>query len=160
MHAARTRRPEMRVSSAANGRRWDWRNRRDRVTPPESTCIEIPVLAPARGAVPTQGSLDFRRWADTLCHVAADDGIHRIEEEIAELVSIARRDRVAPGCTEIVADRSQPAVARERALGRVVTRLVLLPDTRRCLHDASVVAPSSQPATPDGDATMKDDRQL
>jgi hypothetical protein len=44
-----------------------------------------------------------------------------MEKEIAELASVARRDRVAPGCTEIVADRSQPEIARERALGGVIT---------------------------------------
>jgi hypothetical protein len=33
---------------------------------------------------------------------------------------------VAPGCTEIVADRNQPEVARERALGRLITALVAL----------------------------------
>jgi hypothetical protein len=56
----------------------------------------------------------------------ADDGINRMEKEITELASIARHHRVAPGCTEIVADRNQPEVARERALGRLITALVAL----------------------------------
>lgn len=57
---------------------------------------------------------------DTLAHNIATFGIDRYEDEVRAFADSAYRRGIAPTVAGILADPSNPAVARERAFGRLV----------------------------------------
>jgi hypothetical protein len=56
---------------------------------------------------------------DTLAHQIATFGIDRYETEVQAFASSAYRRGIAPTLVGILADRANPAVARERAFARL-----------------------------------------
>ena len=73
--------------------------------------------------VPESASDAFEAWASELGHLVADRGIETVERAVGAVCASARRRQLEPMCVDILADRGEPAVARERALGRVLTAL-------------------------------------
>jgi len=73
--------------------------------------------------VPEPASDAFEAWASELGHLVADGGIETVERAVAAVCASARRRQLEPTCVDVLADRREPAVARERALGRVLTAL-------------------------------------
>jgi hypothetical protein len=63
------------------------------------------------------------RDLDRLAHRIADDGIAVHEALVQQVARRAAAFGVAPTPTAILADRTAPPVARERAFGRVVAAL-------------------------------------
>ncbi|HSJ28674.1 MAG TPA: hypothetical protein VLB67_10710 [Acidimicrobiia bacterium] len=57
---------------------------------------------------------------DRLAHDIATHGIDRYEEDVQRLASYAYRRGIASVIVGVLADPSQPTVARERAFARVV----------------------------------------
>ena len=80
-------------------------------------------------------------WADAVGHLVADDGIGRHEDLVAGVVRRAWRAGAPRLLTAMLADRTLPAVVRERALGRV---LVAIADPSRARR------PSMTPPDPPG----------
>ena len=58
---------------------------------------------------------------DTLAHNIATFGIDRYEDEVRVFADSAYRRGIAPTLAGILADPSNPAVARERAFARLAT---------------------------------------
>lgn len=85
-------------------------------------------------------SAAFETWASELGHLVPDRGIETVEPAIVAVCTSARRRRLEPTCVDILADRRQPAVARERALGRVLTALNA---SRTSAATIEVVSPAS-----------------
>jgi hypothetical protein len=78
---------------------------------------------PTPTAIPEPGSPAFHAWASDLAHEVAEHGIDGVERAVADVCASARRRRLDATCVEIVADRREPPVARERALGHVLMSL-------------------------------------
>lgn len=74
-------------------------------------------------AVPAVGTPEFRAWATALGHELADLGTGRVNAQLRALARRAREHRLEPVCAAVLADRSEPQVARCRAFYRVVTAL-------------------------------------
>jgi len=74
-------------------------------------------------AIPEPGSASFRTWASELAHDVAEHGIDSVEGAVADVCASARRRGLESTCVGILADRREPAVARERALGHVLVAL-------------------------------------
>ena len=81
------------------------------------------AAASASAAIPEPGSAAFRSWASELAHHVAEHGIGSIEGPVADVCASARRRGLESTCVGILADRQEPAVARERALGHVLMTL-------------------------------------
>jgi len=77
----------------------------------------------AAAAIPEPGSEAFRAWASDLAHDVAEHGLEHLERAAAAVCASARRRSVESTCVEIVGDRGQPPVARERALGHILMTL-------------------------------------
>ena len=58
---------------------------------------------------------------DTLAHNIATFGIDRYEDEVRAFADSAYRRGISPTLAGILADPSNPAVARERAFARLAT---------------------------------------
>jgi hypothetical protein len=58
---------------------------------------------------------------DTLAHNIATFGIDRYEDEVRAFADAAYRRGIAPTLAGILADPSNPAVARERAFARLAS---------------------------------------
>jgi hypothetical protein len=71
--------------------------------------------------IPTPGSPAFEQWAMSFGHRVAEIGLGRDERAAGRLARLA--GDAAPVAAAVLADRSQPVVARERALGRVLAVL-------------------------------------
>ena len=56
---------------------------------------------------------------EDLAWAIARDGIEHHEAAVASAVALARSNGLDGALVELVADRAQPAVARERAFGRL-----------------------------------------
>lgn len=65
----------------------------------------------------------FDEFAAELGERVAADGVDGAAREIDAVVRLARRRCVGSSLAAIVADRAQPVVARERALGRLLATL-------------------------------------
>jgi len=74
-------------------------------------------------AIPEPGSAAFRTWASELAHLVAERGIAAAEGPVADVCASARRRGLESTCVGIVADRAEPGVARERALGHILMTL-------------------------------------
>lgn len=66
---------------------------------------------------------------DTLAHNIAAFGIDRFESEVQAIADHAYRRGISPTVAALVADRSEPTVARERAYARLVAALTREPTT-------------------------------
>jgi hypothetical protein len=95
---------------------------------PAITSAVLPALAVSRSRPPDPGTDEFSAWAGRLAAFVAETGIGAVERPVARIVRLARRHGAPPGAVAVLADRSAPGVARERALGHV---LVALADQRR-----------------------------
>jgi hypothetical protein len=62
-------------------------------------------------------------WADVAAHRVAADGVAGHEALVADVARHARRAGAPDVLTSVLADRRQPVVARERALGKVLAWL-------------------------------------
>jgi hypothetical protein len=60
---------------------------------------------------------------DALTHRVATDGPAAVEAELAAYARFARRRGVSPTLVDIVGDPHQPALARQRAFGRIAAAL-------------------------------------
>jgi hypothetical protein len=93
-----------------------------------------PTAAAARDTtVPAHGAGQDRSQAmpyPKLADRVATDGPAALEHELRRLIRDARRHRVTPLLVTILADRSQPDIARQRAFGRVLAELACAHDTR------------------------------
>ncbi|MET0460494.1 MAG: hypothetical protein ABW195_14680, partial [Ilumatobacteraceae bacterium] len=74
-------------------------------------------------AIPEPGSAAFRSWASDLAHDVAEHGLAGVERAVTDVCASACRRGLEATCVEIVADRTQPPVARERALGHILMTL-------------------------------------
>ena len=74
-------------------------------------------------AIPEPGSAAFRSWAADLAHAVAEDGLNAVERAVTDVCASACRRGLEATCVAIVADRAQPSVARERALGHILLTL-------------------------------------
>lgn len=68
-----------------------------------------------------------RRLVAGVGEQVAAAGLAAAEQRIAAVVGVARREGRAGPLVAVVADRTQPAVARERALGRLLAELEAAP---------------------------------
>lgn len=57
--------------------------------------------------------------ATTLAHLIDTRGLTAVEPHVTSVVSIARRRGLVTASVDVLADRSQPEIARLRALARV-----------------------------------------
>ena len=80
-------------------------------------------LETAPATIPPPGTSAFAAWAATFGDHVANDGLHGVERDVGALCRIARRHGVSATATSILADRQQPDVARQRALGLVLVAL-------------------------------------
>lgn len=89
------------------------------------------------GPTAPPGTPAFGDWASALGHLVARHGIDRVEVQVADLCRTASLHGVASTATTILADRQQPEVARERALGRVLTALAMWEPSHQSSSDAA-----------------------
>ena len=80
-------------------------------------------------AIPPPGSRAFAAWASDFGQRIADEGLARCERQARTIAMLARGCRLAPESVAVVVDRTQPVVARERAIGNL---LVALADDQPC----------------------------
>lgn len=72
-----------------------------------------------------------RRLVAGVGEQVAAAGLAAAEQRIAAVVGVARREGIAGQLVAVVTDRTQPAVARERALGRLLAALDAAPEPDR-----------------------------
>lgn len=68
-------------------------------------------------------STTFLRALDRAAHDIAEDGIDAHPAMVDHLVRVARRHGLSPTLATVLADPTAPAVARERAFGRLAATL-------------------------------------
>lgn len=76
-----------------------------------------------RESVPAIGTREFCNWADTLAHQWAEGTTPAVDSRLQTLARCARAHSVETVAVRVLADRSQPEVARARAFARVVGAL-------------------------------------
>lgn len=96
---------------------------RRRFAPRTVTSAVLPSLGVVRSRPPAAGSAEFSVWAGRLAAFVAEAGIGAAERPVGRVVPLARRHGASPGAVAVLADRSAPSVARERALGLVLVAL-------------------------------------
>lgn len=110
------------VAARRPRRRW-WPARRRHVdhSPADSTAYTFRRFSVARPPAPY--SDEFGAWATALADEVAATGIGGVERAVAAVVRDARRHGLGHALVDVLADRSAPAPARERALGRLLVAL-------------------------------------
>lgn len=74
-------------------------------------------------AFATRGTTDFRSWALWLGEQLEAHGARGLEHHLSALARLGRRRDVNKVWCDVLADRTQPEVARMRAFAKVVARL-------------------------------------
>jgi hypothetical protein len=75
------------------------------------------------------GTMGFARWTATVGQRLDELGLDAASHDIENLVAVARRYGVAPVAADVLADPSQPDVARLRAFSHVAAALASAPTT-------------------------------
>jgi hypothetical protein len=81
------------------------------------------ALAGSNHSYAPVGTTGFRAYLVRLGEDVATHGISRFEPEVSRLIRLSGRHGLASVSVDVLADRSEPSVARERALGRVMSFL-------------------------------------
>jgi hypothetical protein len=85
-------------------------------------------VARRRRALPPTRTGALRDYALWLADRVAASGIRGCEVEVQRLVRAARHNGIDSVATDVVADPAEAAVARERALGHLITAIFQAPE--------------------------------
>ena len=85
------------------------------------------VVATITAAIPSPGTAGFAAWAADFGDRIATDGVVMHHRRVSTLATLARHLSVELVSAAVAADRTQPAVARERAVGRLLVALSATP---------------------------------
>jgi hypothetical protein len=86
------------------------------------------ITAPARVGLRSANPEAIRAYTLWLTDRVGENGIRNCESDVQRLVRLARSSGVRCGALDVLAGPTEGAVARERALGQVITAIFQLRD--------------------------------